>query len=344
MSTLAVGQVERKAIEELGLRRIGTSELVIERVASKEGFDFCTADGKRVGLRERRRITALAIPPAWSEVRIAGDGDAHLQAVGRDDAGRLQYIYHSAWEDVRAAAKAFRLIQLGQALGPLRAAIAGDLKNKAAGCSLAVAARLVDLFRLRAGHESYAGEEGGRGVATLLKRHVQVDGAAFRLKFRGKGGKQIEKRREDGELAERLAELRRLRGPRLFKVPSNDGFRPMTAIDLNAYLAQASGKAITAKDFRTLYASATALDRLSGADVGQSPAARRRALQEVGRLIAAELANTPAVVRKSYVHPWIVEKFERGALTGLANGKARLGLSAEESKLIRFFEQEEDRR
>jgi DNA topoisomerase I len=340
-AAIAIGDVEQKAIDELGLRRIDASELTIERISGNDRFAYLRGGRRPVGRRDRNRIIELAIPPAWSEVRIAQDPDAHLQAVGRDDAGRLQYIYHSAWEDVRAAAKAVRLTQLGQALSSLRPAVEADLKIDGARLPLAVATRLVDLLHLRAGHESYAGDEGGRGVATLLKQHVKVDGASFLLRFRGKGGKPIEKIHTDAALAEALAALRAIRGPRLFKLQTEQGYRPMTASDLNAYLAETAGKPVTAKDFRTFYASATALNHLSQLGIIEAPTARRRALAEVARAISAELANTPAVVRKSYIHPAIVEKFERGELSAMNNSRTRAWMSAAESKLMRFFEASE---
>jgi DNA topoisomerase-1 len=337
-AALELGEIEQKAIDDLGLRRIETSELTIERVAAKEGFQY-VRDGKRaVSRRDLKRIAELVIPPAWSDVRIACDSDSHLQAVGRDEAGRLQYIYHSSWDDVRAAAKAFRLQQLGQALPSLRPAVEEHLTKDSANLPLAAAARLVDLLHLRAGHETYAGDEGGRGVATLLKRHVQIDGASFRLNFRGKGGKRIDKTHADPALAEVLAELRRIRGPRLFKLKTKDGYRPMTAADLNAYLTEVSGKPITAKDFRTLFASAAALDRLCSLDAVDSAAKRRGIIAEIAREISLELANTPAIARKSYIHPLIISKFETCELEGFSNARARAGLTPAESKLMRFFE------
>lgn len=166
-AAIALGEVEQKAIDDLGLRRIDTRELSIDRISGKEHFTFLRDGTRPVGRRDLKRIAELAIPPAWSEVRIATDPCAHLQAVGRDVAGRLQYIYHSAWDDVRSASKAFRLIQMGQALPRLRPAIERGLRNDDPNLPLAAATRLVDLLHLRAGHESYAGEEGGRGVATL---------------------------------------------------------------------------------------------------------------------------------------------------------------------------------
>jgi DNA topoisomerase I len=336
-AALGIGEVEQQAIENLGLKRIDTSELTIERIASANGFQFLR-DGKRLSRGDLKRISELAIPPAWSEVRIASDRDSHLQAIGRDEAGRLQYIYHSDWEDVRAAAKAFRLQQIGQALPALRPQIEEQLKKDSEQLPLAAAARLVDLLHLRAGHETYAGDEGGRGVATLLKRHVQIDGPMFRLKFRGKGGKRIDKICSDATLKEALAELRRIRGPRLFKLKSKDDWRPMTAADLNAYLTEASGKPITAKDFRTLFASSMALDRLSLVEAADTPARCRRIIAETAKEISVELANTPTITRKSYIHPLIVSKFEAGELFGFTNSRTRAGLTAAESKLMRFLE------
>jgi DNA topoisomerase-1 len=336
-AVLGIGEVEQQAIESLGLKRIDTSELTIERATSANGFQFLR-DGKRLNQRDLKRISELAIPPAWIEVRIASHRDSHLQAIGRDEAGRLQYIYHSDWEDVRAAAKAFRLQQIGQALPALRPQIEEQLRKDNEQLPLAAAARLVDLLHLRAGHETYAGDEGGRGVATLLKQHVQIDGPTFRLKFRGKGGKRIDKMCHDATLAEALAELRRIRGPRLFKLMSKDGWRPMTAADLNAYLTEASGKPVTAKDFRTLFASSVALDRLSLVEGADTQAKCRRIVAETAKEISVELANTPMITRKSYIHPLIVSKFEAGELFGFTNSRTRAGLNAAESKLMRFLE------
>ncbi len=337
-AALGLGEIEQQAIDNLGLKRIDTSELTIERIACEGGFQFLRESKRAVGRRDLKRISELVIPPAWTEVRIACDHDSHLQAVGRDEAGRLQYIYHSDWEDVRAAAKAFRLQQIGQALPVLRPQIDEDLKKDSEKLPLAAAGRLVDVLHLRAGHETYAGDEGGRGAATLLKRHVQIDGGTFRLKFRGKGGKRIDKTYSDPALAEALKELRRIRGPRLFKLRSKDGWRPMTAADMNAYLTDVSGKPITAKDFRTLFASAMALDRLSLIDPVDTPSMRRRIIAEAAKEISVELANTPAITRQSYIHPLIISNFETGELAGFTNSRSRAGLSAAESKLMRFLE------
>ena len=331
------GTVEENAIEFLGIRRITADELGIRR--SKKGTSFSYVDDAKrsISRTNLKRIADLVIPPAWSDVRIATEKDAHLQAVGRDAAGRLQYIYHPEWVEVRAAAKAFRLFQIGSVLGRLRVCIRRDLSEGTVNMPLAAAARIVDILHLRAGHEAYAGDEGGRGVSTLLKRHLKMDAEGFHLAFRGKGGKHIEKSCDDPLLIAALKELRAYPGARLFKLKTSDGFRPMTAGDLNQYLAQSSGKPITAKDFRTLFASSFALNDLQNFGPPRTLAVARRAVAAAARKISAELANTPAVTKKSYIHPTIVESFEKGELENADDAPRRRGLSSAESKLMQFL-------
>ncbi len=319
------------------MRRIATSELSIVRVAAKNTFIYERETERPVGVRDRKRIMELVIPPAWTDVRIAADPLAHIQAVGRDEAGRLQYIYHADWEDVRTATKTHRLIQLGKVLGRLREAIARDLTADGPKLGLAAAARLIDVLHLRAGHESYAGDEGGRGAATLLKRHLELDGAQFRLRFRGKGGKPVDKSCTDVRLAEALRELRAIRGPRLFKLRNADGYRPITASDLNDYLAVCSGKPVTAKDFRTLFASATALDLLCSEGPTPSSTACKRVLSRISKVISEELVNTPAVTRKSYIHPLILERYAADGIDSTLSARARKGQTPAESRLMRFL-------
>jgi DNA topoisomerase I len=337
---------ERRLLRRLGLKKVELEDLSIERVACGRGFSF-RHDGAAVRDPEtRRRIADLVIPPAWREVRIADDPRAHLQAVGRDEAGRLQYLYHPAWSEIRAARKVERLARLGRGLQKLRAAVAEDL---AAGKTengaldrrtmLAAAATLVDRAGLRAGHEAYAGPESGRGAATLLKRHVTIDGCEVKLAFPGKGGRRIEISLADKQLARVLAKLKQVRGPRLFKERNGRGSRPLTAEDLNDYLREASGEDITAKDFRTFLASARALELLCSADPATTARERRRCLAGVSRQVGDVLNNTPTVARSSYIHPEVLERFEDGLLDpALLRPKRRQGLDAAESALMRLIE------
>ena len=337
---------ERRLLRRLGLKKVELEDLMIERVASGRGFSF-RQDGAVVRDREtRRRIADLVIPPAWRDVRIAADPHAHLQAVGRDEAGRLQYLYHPSWSEIRAARKVDRLARLGRGLQKLRLVVAEDL---AAGSAengalhrrtiLAAAAALVDRAGLRAGHDAYAGPESGRGAATLLKRHVTIEGNEVKLAFPGKGGRRIEICLADEQLARVLSELKKVRGPRLFKERNGHGLRPLTAEDLNEYLREASGEDISAKDFRTFLASAKALELLCTTSPTTTQRERRRCLASVARQVGEVLNNTPTVARASYIHPEVLERFEDGLLDpALLRPKRRQTLNAAESALMRLIE------
>jgi DNA topoisomerase I len=337
---------ERRLLRRLGLKKVELEDLTIARVGCGRGFSF-RQDGAAVRDPEtRQRIADLVIPPAWRDVRIAADAHAHLQAVGRDEADRQQYLYHPAWAEVRAARKVERLGRLGRGLRKLRATVAADLAAGKSGNGaldrrtiLAAAATLVDRAGLRAGHEAYAGPESGRGAATLLKRHVTIDNCDVRLAFPGKGGRRIEITLVDKQMARVMAELKKVRGPRLFKERNGHGWRPLTAEDLNEYLREASGEDITAKDFRTFLASARALELLCSADPTATARERRRCLAAVSRQVGEVLNNTPTVARASYIHPEVLERFEDGLLDpALLRPKQRQGLDAAESALMRLIE------
>ncbi len=332
---------ERRLIRKLKLTKVEVDDLGIRRVSCGRGFTFRKASGKPVkeaGLRGR--ISSLVIPPAWREVRIADDESAHIQAVGRDDAGRLQYIYHPDWEHIRAARKIERLIRLGGVLPTLRQIVAGHLGDRELSrpSILAAAVTLLDRAVLRAGHEAYAGEEGGRGAATLLKRHATVSKALVDLDFRGKGGRRILKSVRDPLLARKIDALKSLPGARLFKERNGRTDKPITAEEINAYLQAEAGSEITAKDFRTFHASARALELLCGLDP-RNATQRKKALTAVCREVANLLQNTPAVCRSSYIHATVLDAFEEGTLTSaLLRARPRQGLSKAETGLMRFLE------
>lgn len=338
MTGATLAAVEEQVVEKTGLRKVSIDDLAIRRVKHGRGLRLVKDNAAKVAGTHQDRIKDLAIPPAWTHVRISADSLSHIQAVGRDDAGRLQYIYHADWETVRTAIKSERLHNLLTSLPRLRAAIRRKLDPDWPHCALAVAARLVDCLCLRAGHEAYASEESGRGVATLLKRHVRIEGDTVAICYPGKGGKRVEKALADAAIAAALSTLRQQRGERLFKLPSpSGGRRPMTATDLNAFLAETSGKPLTAKDFRTLYASAYALDRLTAEPIPQSLAKRRRAIAAVAKEISERLCNTPAIVRKSYILPPILERYEAGTLARPPETRMRR-LSKAEAMLLRFLQ------
>jgi DNA topoisomerase-1 len=307
-----------RAARKVGLRLAEIGDLTITRRRAGRGFVYHDASGKRVTDGETlARIRSLAIPPAYEDVRIAPDPRAHLQAVGRDQAGRLQHRYHPEWNEVREDRKAQRLATLLEVLPAIRAAVAQDLerpeldREKAIACAIA----LIDDAHIRVGCEAYARDNGSHGAATLLKRHVAVRGARIALAFRGKGGKDIACSMEDERLARALKEVAKLPGRRLLQFKGADGMpQAIAASDVNAYLQRVSGADVTAKDFRMLGASASAAEVLVEMEPGRTEAAQKRQLAGVMRAVADRLANTPAVVRKSYVHALVVSSFQNGAL------------------------------
>ncbi|TCT03209.1 DNA topoisomerase IB [Aquabacter spiritensis] len=305
-----------------GLMPVTVSDLVLARRRSGRGFRYLDADGATI--RDPsvvQRLASLAVPPAYSEVRYASDPRAHLQAIGRDAAGRLQYRYHSGWETVREWLKAKRLAQFAAVLPKVRRAIGRDLAAPAPGRRFALAAvvELVALTAIRAGGEAYAKERGTRGAATLAKSNVTIDGERVTLRFKAKGGKVQVREVCMPRFAQVMTQLKALPGRRLFQYrDAEGGVRAVRAADVNAYLKEVSGASISLKDFRTLVASAGVLETLAATVPASSARQRRAQILDAVRAAAQDLANTPTVCRKSYVHGTIVTAFEDGALERFA--------------------------
>jgi DNA topoisomerase-1 len=306
---------------EQGLVVVGPEALTLRRVRCGKGFGFRTASG--AVLRDAghvARLRSLAMPPAYMDVRYATDPAAHLQAVGTDAAGRLQYRYHPKWTEVREALKARRLGRLARALPTIRRAVGKALGGEAEDAALAIAAvvHLVSLTAIRAGGENYARDNGTRGASTLLKSNVKVNGSAVALSFKAKGGKAVTKNVRDIRLARALQRLLALPGRRLFQYRDPDGtVRQIRARDVNGFLREVVGRRISLKDFRTLVGSTGALEALSNIAPAASQRARRSQLKTAMTTVAEALANTPAIARKSYVHSAIVDAFEDGRLARL---------------------------
>ncbi len=325
-----------------GLRKVGPDALVLRRRRSGRGFVYVDENGQRVRDRETlARIRSLAVPPAYEDVQIARDADAHLQAVGRDAAGRTQYRYHPSWDTIREARKTERLGALCAALPRIRRTVARDLRRPDLDRRRALAAivALIDKTHVRVGCEDYVHTGRSRGAATLLKRNVRVSGDRLALAFRGKGGRTIECAVRAPALARTIRALQRLPGTRLFRYRDGAGrLRDVTAADANAYLHELAGEQVTAKDFRTLAATAAAAEKLASLARGPSATARRRQVAGVLREVAEMLANTPAVTRKSYVHQRLVDAFEQDELAALIVRRARCrGLTVGETAVAALF-------
>jgi DNA topoisomerase-1 len=331
-----------QVLRELGLHYVSTDDLTIERKRRGAGFVYLDARGHP--LRDERtlyRLKRLAVPPAYEAVRFAPDPHAHLQAVGRDAAGRAQYRYHPDWEKVRELRKARRLSRLAEVLPVVRRWVSLHLKDREPTQERAVAAviELVALTALRPGSEAYSKQHGTRGAATLLKSDVKISGAKITLHFVGKGGKNIEKTIEAPRLAQTLQAVLKLPGKRVFQYRNAEGaIVPLRRRDVNAMLQTVAGRAVSMKDFRTLTACGLAIEHLATLDPKPSERGRKRQLIAIMREIASELANTPAVCRKSYVHAAVVEAFESGALRRIASRARIRSASAREKMLAKLLE------
>jgi DNA topoisomerase-1 len=306
----------------LGLRLATIEALTIRRRRSGKGFRYLKSDGTPLRDPETvRRLASLAVPPAYEDVLYAEDPQAHLQAVGRDAAGRLQYRYHPEWDKVRELRKASRLARLAEALPRIRRSLAQHLGvgEPTREFTLASVIELVALSAIRPGSENHARLRGTRGAATLLKSNVKVEGGTVILCFRAKGGKKVQKEFRAPRLCAAIELLRAVPGRRLFQYRQANGeVRSATARAVNAFLREIAGAQISLKDFRTLLASVSVLDALSRETPAESKRARRRQVLEAIRAAADDLANTPTICGKSYVHETVVNAFEEGALEQFA--------------------------
>lgn len=305
-------------MRENGLTRGTPDMLVLRRQRCGKGFRFIDGDGRTI--RDPAliaRLKSLAMPPAYTNVRYAADPSMHLQALGEDAAGRLQYRYHADWLRVRESLKARKLESLAKSLPAISRAVRRCLRS-AKGDGRQVAAAVVYLVSktaLRAGSDAYARERGTRGATTLLKSNVQVEGDFVRLRFRGKGAKMVAREVRDRMLASACRSLFTLPGRRLFQYRGTDGeVHPVRAADVNAYLRDISGTRISLKDFRTLVASTGVMRTLAAAPPAETERARRALVRDAIAAAAEQLANTPTVCRKSYVHESVLLAFENGGL------------------------------
>lgn len=327
------------------LRRSQEADFCVMRRKSGKGFSFIDENGQAIlDSRERQRLLALGIPPAWTEVTICRFPNGHIQARGRDGAGRLQYIYHPDWEAKRSGHKMERLKALTGLLGDVRAQVLKDLSARKGSkkLALALAVALIDDTAMRIGRERYLNENGTRGAATLLKRDVQVRGDTIRIGFVAKGGKKVAYAFKDRQLARALKRILEVPGRRLLVYRDEEGdVRPIRSEAINAYLREVSGTEISAKDIRLLHASALAGETLAKTDPAQSESGRNRQIAQAAKQVSEILRNTPAISRKSYIAAPILTSFVKGRLNRLwpKRGSSRSGLTREEHHLRRFLEE-----
>jgi DNA topoisomerase I len=321
------------------LVRVARQDLTLTRRRRGKGFCYMDAAGALVCDKAvKARLKSLGIPPAWTDVRIADNPRAHIQALGTDEAGRVQYIYHPDWELRRNGRKQRRLALLTKVLPKVRRKVQADLAAEAGSkqLALAIAVALIDRTAMRVGREKYLQSNGTRGAGTLYAADVRVEGDEVRIAFDAKGGKRAEYSVTDARLADAVARIKTLSGRRLLVYRDEAGkVRPIKTNAINAYLHELAGVEISAKDFRTLHASAMAGEALARMEAGVSASARRRQMAQVAREIADALRNTPMISRKSYIAPLLFQLFDEGKLQDLwsAPVRTRQGLKQREQRL-----------
>ena len=303
--------------EVAGLRYVSGEEPGITRARSGTGFTYRSPTGETIRDRAvRRRIEALVIPPAWTDVWICADPEGHLQATGRDARGRKQYRYHPRWRELRDATKFDRMVDIGEALPGLRERVRSDLRRRGMPREkvLATVVRLLEATCIRVGNEEYRKANGTVGLTTLRNRHVRVRGGRVFFRFRAKGGKASRITLADRSVARIVRECQEIPGYELFQYLGEDGApRPVDSADVNEYLREAAGCELTAKDFRTWMGSVHALSRFREEAAGGAEPTKASLIATLD-YVAGQLTNTRAVCRKFYVHPGLQEAYLEGRL------------------------------
>ena len=301
------------------LRRVRVDRPGLSRRRAGSGFVYLDVDGTRVTDPDvLARCRALVIPPAWKDVWICPVVNGHIQAVGTDDAGRRQYLYHPAWRESRDAAKHERVLDLARRLPAARRQVTMDLARSGMPRERALAAafRLLDIGFFRIGGETYAENNGSYGLATLLKRHVRIarDGE-MTFAYLAKSGQSRRLVLRDKALVEPLTMLRRRRGggEELLAYRRGGQWVDVTSADINDYVKERLGPDASAKDFRTWHGTVlAALELAVRAPGATTRTARKRAEREAVKAVAQYLCNTPAVSRSSYIDSRVLDLAERG--------------------------------
>jgi DNA topoisomerase-1 len=310
--------IEASDLKAAHLSYVSDLDPGIRRRKAGHGFNYLGADGKPVADEATLdRIRKLAIPPAWTEVWIAPTERGHIQATGRDVKGRKQYRYHERWREVRDGGKYDRLIAFGHALPRLRAQVERDLARRGLPREKVLAAviRLMEITLIRVGNEEYAKANKSFGLTTLRDRHVKVGAQKAVFEFRGKSGKVHTTGFSDRRLARIVKACQDLPGQRLFQYLDDEGQRhAIESADVNAYIRDVLGEDFSAKDFRTWAGTLAAARALVTLPACEGNGGAQKNVVTCVKAVAGVLGNTPAVCRKAYIHPAVLEAYAAGRL------------------------------
>ncbi len=340
----------RQSARRVGLRYVSDAQPGIYRERAGARFRYRDARGRLIRDPDVvRRIRALVIPPAWTDVWICADPDGHVQVTARDARGRKQYRYHPLWRKVRDENKYEHLISFGEALPSIRRQVARDLALPGLPRQkiLATIVRLLETTMMRVGNEEYVRSNGSFGLTTLRDKHVRIEGQRLAFRFRGKSGVQHSVELNDRRLARIVARCRELPGYELFQYLDEEGNRrAIDSQDVNEYLRRVSGRDYTAKDFRTWTGTLLAALALREFEKFDSHAQAKRNLVRAIESVAARLGNTPSICRKCYIHPAIMESYLEGSMLEGLERRAEQGLTedlpdlnAEEAAVLALLQQ-----
>lgn len=337
------------AAKEAGLRYVTDESAGITRQGSGKRMTYRRPGGEALTDEPTlARIRRLAIPPAWTDVWICPQANGHIQATGRDARGRKQYRYHEEWSAVRDGAKFERTIAFGKALPRIRQRVATDLRRPGLDREKVLAAmmRLLETTLVRIGNEEYAKQNHSFGLSTMRDRHVKIRRGTLHFEFRGKSGRQHEIDLHDPKLAEIVRRTQELPGQDLFQYVGEDGEpQKIGSSDVNAYLREIAGEEFSAKDFRTWAGTVLAAVALRELGASETKKEGKKNLVRAIEQVAERLGNTPAVCRKCYIHPVVMESYLSGATLGQLKQKAAklartagATLSSEERAVLAFLQ------
>lgn len=314
-----------------GLIYVSDSDPGISRRRCGRGFSYISPDGTTIARGpERKRIEALAVPPAYEDVWICQKSNGHLQATGRDARKRKQYRYHPEWSAVQAETKFNQLTDFAMLLPRVRRRVKRDLSAEPGDLDFALAAAvmLIDCAALRVGNEDYTRENGSYGAITLQSRHLKLDDDGILLRFAAKGGTKVRKRVTDRNLQRMLQKIDDVPGATLLTWVDDEGkSHTLSSQQLNAYLTDAAGQeGPTAKTFRTWAGTLAAFER---AEAGGAT------IKDLAEAASVRLHNTPTVARNSYIHPAVIDLVGQEPLS--QTPAKRAGLFAAEQRLLGFL-------
>ena len=338
-----------EAAADAGLRYVSDDQPGYTRKAKGDDFEYFDSEGKPIRDEQRLlRIKRLAIPPAYTDVWICPMANGHLQATGRDARRRKQYRYHERWREMRDENKYERIAIFGQSLPKMRKRVSEDIslpglpRNKV----LAAIVQLLERTFIRVGNEEYARDNKSFGLTTMQDRHVDVKGAKLKFRFRGKRGIKHEVDITDRHIAKIVLELQDLPGQELFQYVDEDGkVGDITSQDVNEYLREIMGQDFTAKDFRTWAGTVLAAIALNAIGAFETKKQAKANIKDAISAVAKMLGNTPAICKKCYIHPAVLETYLDGdSIEGLKNKteealeKESVDLRAGEIAVLKFLQ------